>query len=294
MIQQATRNSEDQLVRENMPLVHYAVAEIASRIPSYVSRNDLVSAAMFGLAQAAHTWEPARGVPFDRYASTRVRGALLDELRSHDWASRSVRAKSRQMQAATDKLRIELRRDPTSGELAGEMNVDETQVDKLVDDVHRATVLNYESLVIDGSFEDFLPSGTDSPEQELETRERHGYLTDAISALPERLRQVVVGYFFEDKSMQELAAEMNVSESRISQLRTEALALLKGGINSAMDPEPIRERSAKGRIARRKLEYYETVAAVSDFKTRITQSDTERHARLGVTQTEDVKAVATA
>ena len=83
---------EDGLVRDNLPLVHYAVAELAQRIPSHVSRNDLVSAGMLGLAQAARGYDPERGVTFERFASVRIRGALLDELRGRDWASRSVRA----------------------------------------------------------------------------------------------------------------------------------------------------------------------------------------------------------
>ena len=82
---------EDQLVRDNLPLVQYAVAELAQRIPSHVSRSDLVSAGMLGLAQAARSFDPERGIAFERFASVRIRGALLDELRGRDWASRSVR-----------------------------------------------------------------------------------------------------------------------------------------------------------------------------------------------------------
>src|SRR3954453_18412160 len=96
--------TEDELVRNNIPLVHYAVAEIAAKIPRHVSRDDLVSAAMAGLAQAARNFDAERGISFDRYASTRIRGSLLDELRSCDWASRSVRSRARQVQNAVEEL----------------------------------------------------------------------------------------------------------------------------------------------------------------------------------------------
>src|SRR3954447_26230268 len=86
---------EDKLVREHLPLVQYVVSEVAHRVPSHVSRNDLLSAGMLGLAQAARSFDPERGIAFDRFASTRIRGALLDELRGRDWASRSVRSRAR-------------------------------------------------------------------------------------------------------------------------------------------------------------------------------------------------------
>ena len=85
---------EDNLVRQHLPLVQYVVSEVAHRVPSHVSRSDLVSAGMLGLAQAARSFDPERGIAFDRFASTRIRGALLDELRGRDWASRSVRARA--------------------------------------------------------------------------------------------------------------------------------------------------------------------------------------------------------
>jgi len=262
--------TEEELVREHLPLVHYAVAEIAHRIPNHVSRNDLVSAGMLGLAQAARTFDPDRGIAFDRYANTRIRGALLDELRGLDWASRSVRAQARGMQAASETLVSKLGRAPTKAELAAELKVDESTVHKLVDDVHRATMLNYESLVLDDSAEGLLPSNSVSPEETIVARERRAYLTDAVVALPERLRHVVIGYFFEDRSMQELADELGVSESRISQLRAEALVLLKDGINSQLEPEQVtKEVRPDGRVARRKAAYYATIAAGSDYRTRL-------------------------
>jgi RNA polymerase sigma factor for flagellar operon FliA len=261
---------EDRLVREHMPLVHYVVSEVAHRVPGHVNRNDLVSAAMLGLAQAARSYDPERGVTFDRFASTRMRGALLDELRGRDWASRSVRARARGLKSAQDELTNRLGRTPTPQEIAKELDLPTESVTKLVDDVHRATVLHYDSLVLEGDAESFLANTDDSPEDVILDRERKGYLAAAVEALPERLRHVVVGYFFEERSMQDLADELGVSESRVSQLRAEAMLLLKDGINSQLDPDLVEpEARPTGRVARRKAAYYSTVAALSDHNTRV-------------------------
>jgi RNA polymerase sigma factor for flagellar operon FliA len=261
---------ERQLVQEHLPLVGYVVAEIAHRIPSHVSRSDLVSAGMLGLAQAARSFDPARGIAFDRYASTRIRGALLDELRGRDWASRSVRARARSMSQAAEELTAKLGRTPTNDEVARALDVEPESVQKLVDDVHRATVLNYDSLVLEGDAESFLAADAENPEEAMVARERRAYLTDAVSALPDRLRRVVIGYFFEERSMQDLADELGVSESRVSQLRAEALLLLRDGINTQLDPEQVEaEARPNGRVARRKAAYYAQIAASSSYRARL-------------------------
>jgi RNA polymerase sigma factor for flagellar operon FliA len=267
---------EERLVRDNMPLVHYVVSEVAHRVPGHVNRSDLVSAAMLGLAQAARSYDPERGVAFDRFASTRMRGALLDELRGRDWASRSVRARARGLKSAQDELTNKLGRTPTPQEIAAELDLPQEAVTKLVDDVHRATVLHYDSLVIEGDAETFLANSDDSPEDVILDRERKGYLAAAVQALPDRLRQVVIGYFFEERSMQDLADELGVSESRVSQLRAEAMLLLKDGINSQLDPDMVEaEPRPNGRVARRKAAYYATVAAMSDHDGRVSERPIE-------------------
>ena len=267
------RAVEEQLVRDHLPLVHHAVAEIASRVPRHVCRDDLTSAAMLGLAQAARTYDPSRGINFDRHASNRIRGALLDELRDSDWASRSVRSRARRMQQTTDELTLSLGRTPSAAEVAKELGIDTETVHKLVDDVHRATVLNYESIVMDGDGEDLLPADGETPDNVLIQRERLAYLRDAVDALPERLRTVILAYFFEERPMQEIAAELGVTESRVSQLRAEALVLLKDGMNANLDPDNLHaEPRPGGRVARRKAAYYAAIATGSDFRTRLDAS----------------------
>src|SRR3954454_17820672 len=264
------RKIEDQLVREHLPLVHYAVSEMAAKVPRHVSRDDLVSAGMAGLAQAARSFDPERGISFDRYASTRIRGSLLDELRDRDWASRSVRSKARKVAGATDDLTAKLGRSPSSAEVAGHLGLDERAVDALNEDVHRAVVLNYDSMLTKGDAEDIMPSNHVTPDHVLIDGERRSSLLDSIAALPERLRRVVIGYFFEERSMQDLAEELGVSESRISQMRAESLALIKDGMNSQLEPEAVPEESRRSpRVARRKAAYYAAIASASDFRSRL-------------------------
>ncbi|MDQ1375628.1 MAG: polymerase sigma factor FliA [Actinomycetota bacterium] len=257
------RGREDTLVREHLPLVHYLVAEMSNRIPSYVSRDDLESAAMAGLAQAARSYEAERGVPFDRFASRRIRGALLDELRSRDWATRSVRASARAVHQAADELSARLGRAPSSAELAAHMGCDVGEVASVAAGVARANIVNYESLFEDGTAENLLPEDdAASPDTCLLERERQAYLVDAVAALPARLRQVVMGYFFEERSMHDLAQELGVTDSRISQMRAEALVLLREGLDAHLQPDATPPTTRPGgRIARRKDAYF---AAIGD------------------------------
>ena len=261
---------EDQLVRDHLHLANQAVHELARRLPAHVNRDDLSSAAMLGLAQAARSWDPERGASFERHAATRIRGALLDELRDSDWASRSVRSRARRLQEAGEELTGRLGRTPTPAELAAELGTDTGAVNKLLDDVHRATVLNYESIVADGDADDLLPSGDRPPDHVLVDRERRAYLSDAVLALPERLRAVVVGYFYQERPMLEIAGELGVTESRVSQLRAEALILLRDGLNAHLDPDTVAaEPWPDGRLARRRAAYHAAIAACSDFRARL-------------------------
>jgi RNA polymerase sigma factor for flagellar operon FliA len=261
---------EDQLVRDHLTLVHYVVSDMAGRIPRHVSRDDLESAGMAGLAQAARSFDPERGIAFERYAATRIRGALLDELRGRDWASRSVRCKARKLTGASEDLTNKLGRVPSIEEIADYLGMAKQAVQSINDDVHRAVVLNYDSVLADGDAEHIMPSDHSSPDVLILEQERRSYLVDAVMALPERLRRVVIGYFFEERPMHELADELGVSESRISQMRAEALGLLKDGINAQLEPDAVPDDRRSPRVARRKAAYYTAIAANSDFRSRVT------------------------
>jgi len=263
------RQREEDLVRRHLALVGYAVAEMATKVPRHVSRADLTSAGMEGLAQAARGFDPERGIAFDRYAATRIRGALLDELRRRDWASRSVRSRARKVGAVTDELTAKLGRMPTDDEVAEAASMDPVAVSAVQSDVYRAVVLNYESLVTGVDADAAMPAALETPDGVLIDRERKAYLLDSVASLPERLRRVVIGYFFEERAMQDLADELGVTESRISQMRAEALGLLRDGMNSQLDPELLPVEKPTGRVARRKASYYAAVADRSDYRTRL-------------------------
>ncbi|GAC1313330.1 MAG: FliA/WhiG family RNA polymerase sigma factor [Acidimicrobiales bacterium] len=257
--------SEEDLIREHLDLVRKMVAQTTARVPSHVSRDDLLSAGMAGLAMAARAFDAARGVPFDRYAATRIRGAVIDELRSFDWASRPVRTKARALAATTESLTGRLGRAPTDAELAEAAGLSIAALGRLTDDVHRAVVLNYEAILETGDSEVLLPYADGDPEEELLTRERADCLTKAIDALPARLRTVVRGYFFEERTVTDIAEELGVTQSRVSQLRSEAIELLRDGVNSQLDPANVSPlRRSTGRVSRRQAAYRATMAHQAD------------------------------
>ncbi len=237
------------------------------RLPAHVSTDDLVSAGMGALAAAARSFDPERGVPFARYAARRVRGALLDELRSMDWASRSVRTRARERDAAHDVLAARLRREPTEEEIAAHLGLDNEELQKLSKDVHQSVVLRLDALVEDNAFDALMPRDTATPESLVVQRERESYLTAAVAALPERLRAVVLSCFFEDRSVKEVAEELGVTESRISQMRTEALGLLRDGINAHLDPDLAPELPS-GVTGRRRAAYYADIASRASYNSR--------------------------
>jgi RNA polymerase sigma factor for flagellar operon FliA len=253
------------LVRQHLPVVGYLVAEILGRVPSHVQRDDLVSAGQLALVKAARAYDPTTGVPFGHYARTRIRGALVDELRAADWASRGVRSKGRQISQAEDRLSNELGRWPTDVELARELDVDLTAVRSSRTDLHRSVVVSLDQLVeASGTADEHLDPGTHQIDagQYVVQAERMRYLTAAVQALPERLRVVVEQYFLGERPMAEIAAQLGVTESRVSQLRAEALVLLKDGMNAHLDPGQVTvPERPDGVVARRRSAYYAQVAA---------------------------------
>lgn len=260
----------DELCRVHLPLVHFEVRAISSRLPGHVYTDDLVSAGMAALAMAAKSFDASLGVPFGRYAVRRIRGALLDELRSADWATRSLRAKVRRRDAVHDGLAARLGRRPSDAEVASELGVSVADLERLDADLHSSVVLRLDVITDSVGADALLPSTSATPEAALVARERQAYLRDAIAALPDRLQTVVRGCFFEERPMRELAAELGVTESRISQMRAEALRLLRDGLNSQLAPELVEApENARGAVARRKAAYYAQIAARSSFRDRV-------------------------
>lgn len=272
----SARDLED-LVREHMPMVGHLVRELLNRVPGHVHADDLSSAGFAALLGAARSFDVTRGIPFHRFAAVRVRGALLDELRGQDWASRSVRARARRTAQARQDLTAALGRTPTDVEVAETLGVAVSELASVEDDVQKAALLSLQGFPT-GAAEEMVAEQSEGPEDLLLRRERLGYLHQAIQALPERLRMVVTESFLREQPLSDIAVRLGVTESRISQLRTEALRLLREGLNSSLAPELLTvaaggPRSRKGCIQRRRAEYFERVAAQGNLRTRLALTD---------------------
>lgn len=256
-----TETALDDLITSHIPVVTHIVRETMGRVPSHVSRDDLTSAGLAALVQASKSFDAERGVPFARYAATRVRGAILDELRGVDWASRSVRRRARDLDATRAQLSSILGRTPTAQEVADAVGMTLAEIAQNDEDIARAQVLSLQGAQ-DASLDDVLPASGPTPEQLIEHRERLTYLVEAVAELPDRLRIVISDYFLEERPMAEIAAELGVTESRVSQMRAEALVLLRDALNHALDPSQVTPHARpQGSAARRRDAYFAAVAS---------------------------------
>jgi len=260
---------QEELIRTHMPLVGHLVRDMLSRIPNHIHRDDLTSAGLHALVTAARGWDQTRGIPFPRFATTRIRGAILDELRSLDWATRSVRTKARATDTTRQALTTTLGRQPSNEELAQALGTTTTDLHRTDNDVQRATVLSLQGFTT-SSPDDLVTERAPGPEDMLIRREQIGYLHHAIESLPERLHLVITEYFLKERPMADIAAELGVTESRISQLRAEALSLLKDGLNTHLDPAlaPVPD-NPESVIARRRAGYYAAIAGNTDLHSRL-------------------------
>lgn len=233
-----------------------------SRVPSHVDRDDLTSAGLTALVRAAQAFEPERGVPFTSYAATRIRGGIVDELRGIDWASRAVRRRGREVETTRTALAAALNRPPTDEEIASAMGISVDELRRNEHDVERAQVLSLNVATdAEGGLEQVLVSHEPVPESAVLHREQLEYLSDAIEELPERQRIVIEEYFLNERPMAEIAERLGVTESRVSQIRAEALVLLRDALNTVLDPHlvPAPERP-NGCAARRREQYFQAVA----------------------------------
>ncbi|RZU49116.1 RNA polymerase sigma-28 (SigD/FliA/WhiG) subunit [Krasilnikovia cinnamomea] len=273
---------QEELVRQHMPLVGHLVRDMLSRIPNHVHRDDLTSAGLHALVKATRSWDPDRGIPFHRFATTRIRGAILDELRSLDWATRSVRTKARATDTTRQRLTTALGRTPTNEELAQALGTTTGELHQTDSDVQRATVLSLQNFT-SSSADDLVTEPAPGPEDMLLRREQIGYLHHAIASLPDRLQTVITEYFLNERPMADIAADLGVTESRISQLRAEALSLLKDGLNTHLDPHlaPVPENPASI-TARRRAGYYAAIAGNTTMHSRLAMTNANGHTIYGV------------
>ncbi len=264
-----------EMIEQNLPLVKHIVFQVAVHFPRHVDRDELARAGALGLVEAARRYDEDRGVPFERFAAQRIRGAILDAVRAADWAPRSVRNLARKLENAEQRLATELGRVPNKEEMAEALGMSQSELSRLQDRMFRSVVLALEHETADEVEKDLtlvdvlVDEHSVEPSSELETRELHGYLRDAIGLLPERHRLVVVGYFLEGRTSQDLADFLGVTESRISQLRSESLLMLQEGIEAQYlsdAPEPC---DITGRVARRKATYAKGIGEASKFADRM-------------------------
>lgn len=219
------RTERNKRVVENLPLVGYLVSEVWAKA-THLSRDDLASAGAVALITAAEAFDDSLGVPFGAFARTRIIGAFADEMRSNDWATRGARRRIKEVTAVQETLTPALGRTPTVDEIAAAMGVDRTEVTAGLADAARTVS------ALDDATADFLIADTALPEETLLSAERLRYLRAAVDALPERMRAIVTEIYFEDRSVKEIAADLGITHSAVSQQRSEAIRLLKDGLET--------------------------------------------------------------
>jgi len=267
----------NRLIEDNLDLVRHVVFQVAVNFPRHVDREELARAGALGLVEAARRFDADRGVPFDRFAARRIRGAILDAVRAADWAPRSVRQLARNLEATEQRLASSLGRMPELSETAEALGYSKDDIRHLRSRVYRSVLLALETEVDSAGSDDLnlldiLPDqSTLQPSEELESRELMTYLHDAVGLLPERHRLVIVGYFLEDKTSAELARFLGVTESRVSQLRSEALSMLKHGINSQYGATTD-NAEVSGRAQARRTQYAGAIGGASDWRDRLDTS----------------------
>lgn len=212
----------EELVERYLPLVTSIAVELRRRLPSQFVLDDLISAGQEGLLQAARAYDPDIGATFKTFATFRIRGAMIDELRRQDPMGKFVRRQVKGMATATDQLISQLHRTPTEGEVAGSVNISRQQLTKLATYVETAKTEQYGERL-----EERVPSGSPTPEDLLVEREDQIALVQCVELLPPQSKQLVIAYFVDDKHYNDIAAEWGVTESRVSQVMGETLALLR-------------------------------------------------------------------
>jgi RNA polymerase sigma factor for flagellar operon FliA len=225
--------ARSQLLDRYLGLAHRCARDMADRVGSAVEFDDLLGAGTLGLVQALEGFEPERGLAFSTYAMRRIRGAILDELRSRDWRPRSVRTKGRRLAAVVATLTSRTGRPPDAPEIAAALGVDLQSYYRLKEDVEGGVTISLAESVARGvdhgvQLEETIGNpDSGAPIEEVGRQQTYGRLRDAIAALPPRERTVLSLYYYEELNLREIAEVLHVTESRVSQIRTRALARLR-------------------------------------------------------------------
>ena len=234
--------ARERLVVAYSPMVKFVAGRLGAGLPSHVEDADLISYGLMGLIGSIERFEPERGIKFETFAMTRIRGAIIDELRSLDWVPRSVRARAREIEAAQAKLEHELQRAPTEEELAAKLGCTEEELQTSLLEISNSSVYALDELwtVSDASgdqvslLDTIADDRAPDPQEALATSEVKDRLTEAIASLPEREQLVVALYYYENLTLREIGEVLGVTESRVSQLHTKAVMRLKSGLQQGV------------------------------------------------------------
>jgi RNA polymerase sigma factor for flagellar operon FliA len=245
------RKTQDKAIRDRLiltyaPLVKFVAGRLGSGLPAHVDENDLVSYGLLGLIGAIERYDPDRDVKFETNAITRIKGAIIDELRAMDWVPRSVRARAREIERAMASLEAQLHRAPTDTEIAEKIGITETDLEDSLTDIARSSIAALDEVwTISSSGGDQVAlidtiEDTSGPEpqkalDETETREA---LAESIAALPEREKIVVTLYYYEELTLREIGDVLGVTESRVSQLHTKAILRLRSRLSGVQVRAP--------------------------------------------------------
>lgn len=229
------RQLRDQLIVRYSPLVKYVAGRVSVGLPQSIEQADLVSYGIFGLIDAIEKFDPERGVKFETYGITRIKGAIIDELRSIDWVPRSVRAKARSIERAYTKLEGTLLRTPNDAEVAAELQITEAELQQLFTQISFVGLVALDE-VLSGSgergetatFGDTLADRGDGPMAAFEVEEMKQILAGAINRLGEREKIVLTLYYYEAFTLGEIGQVLGVTESRVCQIHTKAVLQLRG------------------------------------------------------------------
>lgn len=222
------RDSESAVVQEHAQLVKGIAKHLLGRLPSCVQLEDLIQAGMIGLLEASKNYDVSKGASFKTYASIRARGSMLDEIRKGDWAPRSVHRNTRKMAESVRKLENQIGRDPRDTEIAKELNMNLEAYHRLLQETHSSRIFAMEDV---GLQEDMLAEGmtisAPSPLEGLQKEDFKQSLAKGIESLPERERLVLALYYDEELNLKEVGKILGVSESRVSQIHSQAMGRLQ-------------------------------------------------------------------
>jgi RNA polymerase sigma factor FliA len=237
--QSLTHEKREELILKYSPLIKYIAGRLAMRLPPNISQDDLISSGVIGLMDAIEKFDSSKKIRFKTYAEFRIRGAMLDELRSLDWVPRSIRKKITELEKTYEYLEKDLNRPPKDKEVAGELGISLEKFYKLLDKTKNVTFLDVETIrrgMSDNNEKDLFDLIADDsdidPFDLLNKNEIKKILIKAITSLPEKEKIVISLYYYEDLTMREIGEIMGYTESRISQMHTKAMLRLRVRLSS--------------------------------------------------------------